>query len=119
MPDFWPRGSQRTRDGQQGFEYDAQPMGGLVKLLAIFASFFAVEGLLIALGAVRICSRSDSEADIAEGIRDIPSAFNLSASQLVQTYEAFDEAPGLAYNDRVGLVEGPYFLVEESNHSRF
>ena len=36
-------------------------MAGLIKLLAIFAAFFVVAGLLVVLGAVRSSSRNDAE----------------------------------------------------------
>ena len=68
---------------------------------------------------VRGCSRSDSEATIAEEIRDVPPAFNLTASQLVQIYLTDEDSAAGAYNNRVGVVEGPSLLVEESNHLRF
>ena len=37
----------------------------------------------------------------------------------MQTHRADEEEAAAAYNDRVGIVEGPSFLVEESNHLRF
>ena len=94
-------------------------MARLFKLLAIFAAFFVVAGLLIALGAVRSSSRSDAEAAIEEEVRDVPPAFNLTAKQLVKAYKEDEESAAAAYNDRIGIVEGPSFLVEESNYLRF
>ena len=66
----------------------------------------------------RGCARSDSESAIAEEIRDIAPVFNMSANQLVRTYLA-DEEAAAAYNGSVDIVEGPSFLVDESNHLRF
>ena len=94
-------------------------MAGLIKLLAIFAAFFIVAGLLVALGAVRSGSRSHSEAAIAQEIRDAPPAFNLTAKQLVKAYKEDEGSAAAAYNNRIGIVEGPSLLVEESNHMRF
>ena len=84
-------------------------MAGLIKLLAIFTAFFVVAGLLIALGAVRSSSRSDAEAAIEEEVRDVPPAFNLTAKQLVKAYKEDEEPAAAAYNDRIGIVEGPVF----------
>ena len=94
-------------------------MSDLIRFLSLFAAFFAVAGLLIALGVFRGCARSDSESAIAEEIRDIAPVFNMSANQLVRTYLADEEATAAAYNGSVGIVEGPSFLVNESNHLRF
>ena len=94
-------------------------MADLVRLLSLAAAFFAIAGLLIVFGVFRGCSRSNSEAAIAEEIKDMIPAFNLTASQLVQTYFADEESAAAAYNGTVGIVEGPSFLVEESNHLRF
>ena len=82
-------------------------MAGLIKLLAIFAVFFIVAGLLVALGAVRSSSRSDAEAATAEEIRDVPPALNVTPSQLVRTYQASEAAASTAYNGLVIIVEGP------------
>ena len=94
-------------------------MSDLVRFLSLFAAFFIIAGLLIVFGVFDRCSRSASEAAIAEEIKDMIPAFNLTASQLVQTYRADEESAAAAYNGSVGIVEGPSFLVEESNHLRF
>ena len=94
-------------------------MADLVRLLSLAVAFFAIAGLLIVFGVFRGCSRSNPEANIAEEIRDIPPSFNVTASQLVRTYRADEESDAAAYNGTVGIVEGPSFLVEESNHLRF
>ena len=82
-------------------------MSDLIRFLSLFAAFFAVAGLLIALGVFRGCARSDSESAIAEEIRDIAPVFNMSANQLVRTYLAAEESAAAAYNGQVGIIRGP------------
>ena len=94
-------------------------MSDLVRLLSLAVAFFAIAELLIVFGVFRGCSRSNSEANIAEEIRDIPPSFNVTASQLVRTYRADEESAAAAYNGSVGIVEGPSLLVEQSNYLRF
>ena len=94
-------------------------MADLVRFLSLGVVFFTIVGLLIASGVARGCSRRDSEAAISMEIRDVPPAFDLTASQLAQAYRANEEASAAAYNAQVGIVEGPSFLVEESNYLRF
>ena len=92
-------------------------MSDLVRLLSLAAAFFAVAGLLIALGVFRGCARSDSESAIAEEIRDIAPVFNMSANQLVRTYLAAEESAAAAYNGQVGIIRGPSLRFREaSNH---
>ena len=91
-------------------------MAGLIKLLAIFAAFFVVAGLLVVLGAVRSSSHNDAEAAIAEEIRDVPPAMNVTASQLVRTYQANEDAVSAAYNGLVIIVEGPTSSNKSSNY---
>ena len=94
-------------------------MADLVRLLSLAVAFFAIAGLLIVFGVFRGCSRSASEAAIADEIRDVPPAFHMTASELVQTYKDDEESTSATYNGSVGIVEGPALLVEQSNHLRF
>ena len=94
-------------------------MADLVRLLSLAVAFSAIAGLLIVFGVFRGCSRSASEAAIADEIRDVPPAFNVTASQLVQTYKTDEESASAAYNGTIGIVQGPALLVEQANHLRF
>ena len=94
-------------------------MADLVRFLTLAAAFFAIAGLLIVFGVFDRCSRSASEAAIADEIKDIPPTFNLTASQLVRAYKDDEESAVATYNDRVGIVESPALLVEQSNYLRF
>ena len=91
-------------------------MAGLIKLLAIFAAFFVVAGLLLVLGAVRSSSHNDAEAAIEEEIRDVPPAMNVTAGQLVRTYQANEDAVSAAYNGAVIIVEGPTGANKSANY---
>ena len=91
-------------------------MADLVRFLSLAAAFFAIAGLLIVFGVFDRCSRSASEAAIADEIRDVPPAFNLTAFQLVQTYKDDEESASAAYNGKVGIVEGPTSVYDESGH---
>ena len=88
----------------------------LIRLLSLFAVFLALAGLLIVFGVFRGCSRTASEAAIADEIRNLPPAFNLTASELVQAYKADEESAAAAYNGEVGIVEGPTAVYDESGH---
>ncbi len=91
-------------------------MGNLVRFLSLFAAFFAVAGLFLALGVFRDCSRNASEASIANEIRDIPPSFNMTDKQLVQTYKTDEQSAVATYNGSVGIVRGRAFLVHEFNY---
>ncbi len=94
-------------------------MSDLIRFLSIALAFFAIAGLLIVFGVFDRCSRSASESAIAEQIEDLTPTFNLTASELVQAYRADEESAAAAFDGNVGIVEGPSFLVDESNHLRF
>ena len=91
-------------------------MSDLVRFLSLFAAFFIIAGLLIVFGVFDRCSRSASEAAIAEEIRDIPPSFNITASQLVQTYKADEQSVAAAYNGSVGIVGGPTWTNETAGY---
>ena len=92
-------------------------MADLVRFLSLLAAFAAIAGLLIVFGVFRSCSRSASEAEIAEEIMSIPPAFNLTASQLVQAYLDDEESAEATYNGQVGIVRGAYLgLWKASDH---
>ena len=95
-------------------------MSDLIRFLSLGAAFFAIAGLLIALGMFRGCSLSASESDIAMEIRDVPPAFNLADTQLVQIYLDNQEAAEAAYNGQAGIVRGALRgLREGANHLSF
>ena len=94
-------------------------MGNLVRFLSLFAAFFAVAGLFLALGVFRDCSRNASEASIANEIRDIPPSFNMTDKQLVQTYKTDEQSAVATYNGSVGIVRGTAFLKPEFNYLYF
>ena len=91
----------------------------LIRFLSVAAALLIVAGLVIALTVGRNCSRSASQAAIADEIRDIPPTFNLTASQLVRAYKDDEESATATYNGKAGIVESPALLVEQSNYLRF
>ena len=95
-------------------------MSDLVRFLSLALAFFAVSGLVIALFVGRNCLRSDPESAIAEEIKDIPPAFNLADSQLVQAYSDDEESARATYNGQVDIVRGRLLGVSDgANHLRF
>ena len=95
-------------------------MSDLVRFLSIAVAFFAIAGLVIAFGVGRNCSRSASEAAIAEEIKASPPAFKISAIKLVEAYLDDEENAEAIYNGQVGIIEGASLgFVDESNHFQF
>ncbi len=94
-------------------------MSDLVRFLSLALAFFAVAGLVIAFSFGRSWFQSATEADIAEQIRDVPPAFNVTASQLIRAYQADEESAVSTYNGTIGIVQGPALLVGQSNYLRF
>ncbi len=91
----------------------------LVRFLSLAAALLAVAALVIAFTMGRNCSRSAFEASIANEIRDVPPAFNMTSAELVQVYRDDEESASATYNGTTGIVQGPALLVEQSNHLRF
>ena len=91
-------------------------MSDLIRFLAIVIAFFAIAGLLIVFGVFDRCSRSASESAIAEEIKDIPPAFEMTAYQLVNAYQSDEEVASAAYDGSVGIVEGPTSIFEEGKY---
>ena len=93
-------------------------MTDLVRFFALAAAFFAIAGLLIIFGVFDRCSRSDSEAAIANEIRDVPPTFNLADNQLVQAYLDDEESAVETLNGQVGIVRGTSRGIR-TNYFRF
>ena len=91
-------------------------MSDLIRFLSLGAAFFAIAGLLIVFGVIRGCSRSNSEAAIAEEIRDVPPAFNLTASQMVQAYLDDEQSAEEIYNGQVGIIRGQSLRFREASN---
>ena len=95
-------------------------MAVLGRFFFLALAFFAIAGLLIVFGVFDRCSRSASEATIAEEIKDIPPTFNLADSQLVKTYIDDEIGARATYNGKVGIVRGRLLGVGDgANHLRF
>ena len=95
-------------------------MGDLVRFLSLALAFFAVAGLLLALGVFRDClpQRLRSLHRQRDTRYSTPS-FNMTDSQLVQTYKADEQSAVATYNGSVGIVKGRAFLVHEFNYLFF
>ena len=82
----------------------------MFRLIApFFAGFLAIAvmvGLVMGVSSAKSCIRSNSEAAIAEEIRDVPPVFNLTAGQLVVGYMSDEAAGAVAYNGQVGIIHG-------------
>lgn len=91
-------------------------MAVLGRFFFLAVTFFAITGLLIVFGVFDRCSRSASEAAIAEEIKDIPPTFNVTAGQLVRTYRADEQAVAIAYDGSVGIVEAPTMVHKAANY---
>lgn len=83
-----------------------QSTSDLFRFFSLALAFLAIAGLVIAFTAGRNCSRSASEADIADEIRDIPPTFELKARDFVEAYLADEEASASTYNGEVGIITG-------------
>ena len=94
-------------------------MSDLVRFLSLAVAFFAIAVLVIAFGVGRNCSRSASEATIAEEIRVVPPAFEIKATDFVKEYLADEASAVETYNGKVGIIKGPSLLVGQSNYLRF
>ncbi len=95
-------------------------MSDLVRFLSLALAFFAIAGLLIVFGVFDRCSRSASEATIAEEIRDIAPTFKMSGSKLVEAYQDNEEWAKSIYDGQVGLIDAASMgFVDESNHFQF
>ena len=80
-------------------------MSDLVKFLSLALAFFAIAGLLIVFGVFDRCSRSASEAAIAEEIRGVPPTFEIKATDFVKEYLADEAAAVETYNGKVGIIK--------------
>lgn len=81
-------------------------MADLVRFLSLALAFFAVAGLVIAFTVGRNCVRGDSEASIAEEIRDVPPAFEMKAREFLEAYLADEDAAASIYDGKVGIITG-------------
>ena len=95
-------------------------MSNLSGFFYLVAAIFAIAALLIVFSVFNRCSRSASEAAIADEIKASSPTFKMSAIELVQAYlddEAYAEA---TYNGQVGIIEAASLgFVDESNHFHF
>ena len=94
-------------------------MADLIRFLSILIAFLAIGGLVVGISVAKGCSRSSSEADLAEEIRDVPPVFNMTSHEFVKEYLADEAGSAAAYNGQVGITSGTVIgLSDESNHVR-
>ena len=93
-----------------------QSTAALLRLLSFGVLIFAISGLVIAFTVGRNCIRSASEASIADEIRNIPPAFNMTAFQLMKEYSRAYDFSNATYNGTVGIVEGRTGIYENENY---
>jgi len=91
-------------------------MPGILKFVSVLLVMGALAGLLIGIGAIRSCARSNAEADIAQEIEDVAPAFTISARDFVAEYKSDEDRAQQVYGDQVVVVNGLLGgLFEESN----
>lgn len=76
-------------------------MSNLIRLLSLALAFF-----VIAFTVGRNCISGDSEAAIAQEIKEVPPAFELKARDFLEAYLADEQAAASIYNGKVGIITG-------------